>query len=94
MTSKDKLIKAQEAFERIRQDANHGISCDDHDIMNPENYKKEMRQHGKDVKLVRETLATEIKACDSLGEGFYKIVTATLASIIGALLAIIMSGSC
>jgi len=42
-----------EALERLIKDACYGISSGDHEIMNPDNYKKEIEQHESDVKTIR-----------------------------------------
>lgn len=47
-----KIDKLYEALERLANHASYGISSDDHEIMNRENYKKQMKQLSKDVNLI------------------------------------------
>lgn len=57
------------AFERIADDASYGIRSDDHEIMNPENYKKQMKQHYEDVELVKRLIdskASQFKMIDGM----------------------------
>lgn len=54
MTNKTK--DALEALDRLRSDAVYGINSGDHEIMNPDNYQKEMQQHFDDVELIKQAL--------------------------------------
>ena len=58
----------QKALERLSSVARYGIGSDDNDIMNPENYKKEMKQHYKDVRLL-ERLVKDKSQEYSLADG-------------------------
>jgi spore maturation protein CgeB len=51
--------KAIEAFKRICDNAMYGIESDDHELMNPENFKKDIGQHVIDRATVEEALTTE-----------------------------------
>ena len=44
------------ALDRLRSDAVYGINSGDHEIMNPDNYQKEMQQHFDDVQLIQQAL--------------------------------------
>jgi hypothetical protein len=77
--TKDELIKARDAFERILKNAFYGIDSGDHEIMNPENYQKEMSRCCDDRQSVLNALDAQIKACDvpkieGLGEALDKEV--------------------
>jgi len=45
-----------DALNRLIENAAYGIRTNDHELMNPENYKKEMHQHETDVKTIRSAL--------------------------------------
>ena len=47
---------ALEALERVTTDARHGISGDDHEIMNADNYYKEMERHCTDIQLIKDNI--------------------------------------
>jgi ABC-type multidrug transport system fused ATPase/permease subunit len=51
--------EAIEAFKRICDNAMYGIESNDHELMNPENYKKELDEHVADRETVEEALTTE-----------------------------------
>lgn len=62
----DKNKDALDAFERILKDAFYGINSGDHEIMNPENYEKEMSRCCGDRQTVLNALQTQAELVELL----------------------------